>query len=58
MNVGSWSPARMISRAMVFESAMSEPTSMPSHTSAHSAEVVRRGSTTYSLAPFRMPLRT
>ena len=58
MNVGLWSPAWMISRAIVFESAMSEPTSMPSHTSPHSAEVVRRGSTTYNLAPLRMPFRT
>ncbi len=33
----------MISRAMVFESAMSVPTSMPSHRSPHSADSVRRG---------------
>src|SRR5215207_7522814 len=30
---------------------------MPSHTSAHAAEVVRRGSTTYNRAPFWIPLR-
>ncbi len=45
------SPAWMISRATVFASAMSVPTSNPSHVSAHCAEPVRRGSTTYSDAP-------
>jgi hypothetical protein len=30
---------------------------MPSHTSAHAADVVRRGSTTYNSAPFWIPLR-
>ena len=34
----------MISRAIVFDSAMSVPTSSPAHTSAHWAELVRRGS--------------
>ncbi len=48
----------MISRAIVFDSAMSEPTSIPSHRSAHWAEVVRRGSTTTSRAPLRIPLST
>jgi hypothetical protein len=37
---------------------MSDPTSMPSHASAHCAEVVRRGSTAYSRAPFRTPFST
>src|SRR5438132_985066 len=41
MNFGSCSPAWRISRAMVFESAMSLPTWSPSHTSAHSAQRVR-----------------
>ena len=45
------SPASMISRPMAFASEMSEPTSMPSHASAHCADVVRRGSTAYSRAP-------
>ena len=45
----------MISRAIAFESATSDPTSIPSHRSAHSAEVVRRGSTTTSSAPLRIP---
>lgn len=48
----------MISRAMAFASEMSEPTSSPSHTSAHCAELVRRGSMTNSLAPFRTPFST
>ena len=46
----------MISRAIVFERAMSEPTSSPSQRSAHCAEGVRRGSTTKSRAPLRTPL--
>ena len=48
----------MISRAMVLESAMSVPTSSPSHRSAHWADEVRRGSTTYSFAPLWTPFRT
>ena len=48
----------MISRAIVFESAMSVPTSSPSHRSPHSADSVRRGSTTISRIPFRIPFRT
>ena len=48
----------MISRAMPLDSATSLPTLSPSHVSAHSAEVVRRGSTTYSLAPPWIALRT
>ena len=48
----------MISRAIALDSAMSEPTSIPSHRSAHCAEVVRRGSTTTSLAPLRIPFST
>src|SRR3954466_1957278 len=47
----------MISRAIVFESAMSLPTLRPIHTSAHCAELVRRGSMTYRRVPFRIPLR-
>ena len=46
----------MISRAIAFESAMSEPTSSPSQRSAHCADVVRRGSTTKRRAPLRTPL--
>ena len=46
----------MISRAMAFESAMSEPTSSPSQRSAHCADVVRRGSTTNRRAPLLHPL--
>src|SRR5213593_1990405 len=45
----------MISRAMALASAMSLPTSMPIHTSAHSVELVRLGSTAISLAPLRTP---
>ena len=45
----------MISRAIVLDSAMSVPTSMPSQVSAHSAEEVRRGSTTTSFAPLWTP---
>jgi hypothetical protein len=37
-------PAAMISRPMALASAMSEPTSIPSHVSAHWAELVRLGS--------------
>ena len=45
MKVVLCSPAWMISRAIVLERAMSVPTWIPSHTSAHFAELVRRGST-------------
>ncbi len=48
----------MISRAIVFESAMSVPTSMPSQRSPHSADSVRRGSTTISDIPLWIPFRT
>jgi hypothetical protein len=48
----------MISRPMAFASEMSEPTSMPSHASAHCADVVRRGSTAYNRAPRRTPFST
>ena len=58
MNVWCCRSFTMISRAIVFESAMSVPTSMPSHRSPHSADSVRRGSTTTILAPLWMPLRT
>src|SRR6266851_7514193 len=58
MNSLSASPAWMISRAIAFARAMSLPTSMPSHTSAHSAELVRRGSTAIKRAPFRTPRST
>jgi hypothetical protein len=34
---------------------MSEPTSIPSQVSAHSADSERRGSTVYIFAPLRMP---
>src|SRR5437588_7136326 len=47
----------MMTRAMALASAMSVPTLRPSQTSAHAAEVVRRGSTTCRLAPFWIPLR-
>ena len=47
----------MISRAIAFASAMSDPTSRPSHRSAHSAELVRRGSTVISRAPRFTPFR-
>ena len=48
----------MISRAIVFESAMSVPTSIPSQRSAKAADSVRRGSTTISRVPFSSPRRT
>ena len=48
----------MISRPIALASAMSEPTSRPSHTSAHCADGVRRGSTTISRAPLRTPFST
>ena len=54
---GSRGPAAMISRPTALASAMSLPTSRPSQTSAHSAELVRRGSTAYSRAPLRTPRR-
>jgi hypothetical protein len=46
----------IISRAIVFDKAMSVPTSRPAHTSAHFAELVRRGSIAYSFAPRLTPL--
>jgi hypothetical protein len=57
MNERLCSPAWMISRAIALERAMSEPTSSPSHRSAHLAELVRRGSTAIMRAPFRTPFR-
>ena len=45
----------MISRAMAFASAMSRTHVRPSHTSAHCAELVRRGSMAYSFAPLCTP---
>ena len=48
-------PAWMISRATPLANAMSEPTSMPSHTSANLADDVRRGSTQNIWAPLSMP---
>ncbi len=51
-------PLTTISRAMVCERAMSEPTFNPSQRSANWADVVFRGSTTTSFAPFLMPFRT
>ena len=58
MNASLCSPAWMISRAIVLESAMSVPTFSPSQTSAQRAELVRRGSTQYSRAPLRTPVMT
>ncbi len=46
MNASLARPAWMISRAIALESAMSDPTLSPSHSSAHWADAVRRGSTT------------
>ena len=57
MNASFVSPATTISRPIALASAMSDPTSIPSHRSAHCAEVVLRGSTTIRRAPFRTPLR-
>ncbi len=51
MNSRCSRPAARISCAIVLESAMSEPTSRPAQRSAHSAEVVRRGSIATSFAP-------
>ena len=49
----------MISRAIAFASAMSEPTSSPSQSVRPlRPTTVRRGSTTKSRAPLRTPLRT
>ncbi len=48
----------MISRPMALARAMSDPTSIPSQTSAQAAVEVRLGSTAYIRAPLRMPLRT
>lgn len=57
MNSRFSSPAARISLPTAFASAMSPPTSIPSQWWAHSAELVRRGSMTKSVAPFRTPLR-
>ena len=57
MNSVLCSPAWMISRAMPFARATSEPTLSPSHVSAHLADVVRRGSTANILAPEWMASR-
>ena len=46
MKASCASPAWMISRAIALASAMSLPTLSPSHTSAHWADAVRRGSIT------------
>jgi hypothetical protein len=43
---------------MPLASAMSLPTSSPSHASAQRAELVRRGSTANMRAPRRSPFRT
>src|SRR5688572_16868329 len=58
MNRSSSSPAAMISRPTALARAMSLPTSSPSQVSAHSALLVRRGSTAYSRAPLWTALRT
>src|SRR5712692_61878 len=55
MNFMSARPEWMISRAIALASAMSLPTSIPNHRSAHSAELVRRGSTATSRPPLRTP---
>ena len=57
MNVRFSRLASRISRATAFDSAMSEPTSIPSQWWAHFAELDRRGSITKSSAPFRTPFR-
>ena len=49
-------PAWMISRARALARAISDPVSIPSQTSAHSADSLRRGSTVYIFAPLRIPL--
>ena len=56
MNSRCSSPAAMISRPIALASAMSEPTSRQAQSSAHCTELVRRGSTAKSRAPFRRPL--
>ena len=58
MNDWSAKPGMMISRAMALASAMSVPTCSPSHTSAHWADDVRRGSTAYIRAPLWIPFST
>jgi hypothetical protein len=58
MNAVFARPAWMISRPIALARAMSEPTLLPSQTSAHSAVSDRRGSTTISRAPLWTPLRT
>ena len=47
----------MITFAMALARAMSEPTSIPSQTSAQRADSDLRGSTQYMRAPLRTPLR-
>ncbi len=44
-------PSSRMQQATALASAMSEPTFTGTHPSAHSADEVRRGSITYSLAP-------
>ena len=51
MNSLWWRSRSMMTLAIAFARAMSEPTSMPSHTSAHRADSLRRGSTQYRRAP-------
>ncbi len=58
MKRGLWSPAWMISRAIVLDRAMSVPTWIPNQVSAQRAELVRRGSTQYRRAPLRTPAMT
>src|SRR3954451_6627924 len=58
MNTRSCRSLAMISRAIVFESAMSVPTSIPSQRSANDADSVCRGSTTIKQVPFSIPGRT
>src|SRR5215207_2348272 len=58
MNPRSSRPAAMISRAIAFARAISDPTSSPSQLSAHSADEVRRGSIAYRRAPLWTALRT
>ena len=56
-NASFTSPAWMISRPIALASAMSVPTSRPSHASAHCAVDVRRGSTEYMRVPVLQPLQ-
>lgn len=58
MNASFASPAWTISRPIACAIGMSVPTLSPIQPSAHSAVDVRRGSTAYIRAPFRIPFST